>query len=311
MGCSRSLAALVVLFLLSSGLATAQELAEEARALITAINEARAQSGIPALFTNLALSQAAAMHSEEMCRLNYYSADSPTPGLEKVRQRVNLKGANPEHLNQQILALDGRKVNVVDQTYRSLMVSTGKRELLSSSYTDIGIGIAAKGDSVRITVVLGGGSNDFAVVDKGAAVESAPMPVPALTQAIIELVNRERARGGVPPLGEDRQLDEAAQGHSEEMLRLNYFSHISPIEERKRVRNRVNLARSNPYRVAENLYRCTGYKEDLIPGFSIKAWLESPGHRANLLDPRLNRIGVGVARFQGRYYITQVFSGDS
>lgn len=303
--------ATLALYLLLSCPVAAQVLDEEARALIATINEARAEVGMPALFVNLALSQAASMHSEEMCRMNYFSAVSPTKGREKMRQRVNLKGVNPEHLTQHILAIDERAVDVVDTTYSGFMSSAGKRDLLSPTYTDIGVGIHAKGDSIRVTVVLGGGSNAIAVVDQAAPAEAVPVEVPGLRESIIALVNQERSRGGMPPLGQDTKLDEAAQGHSEEMLNLNYFSHISPIEERKKVRNRVNLARANPYRVAENLYRCTGFKEDLIAGFSIKAWLESPGHRANLLDPRLNKIGVGVARFQGRYYITQVFSGDS
>ncbi len=137
---------------------------------------------------------------------------------------------------------------------------------------------------------------------------SAPPPPPpagtgveAYEAEVVAIVNAERAAGGCSVLTVDSRLAAAARAHSTDMATRDYFSHTTPegITFDQRITNAGYLW-SN---AAENIaYGQRG------PAAVMAAWMGSDGHRANILNCRLQQIGVGLAYdARGRPYWTQDF----
>lgn len=148
--------------------------------------------------------------------------------------------------------------------------------------------------------------NDAAV---GNVQDTELTPDSGLASDILRLTNDVRRQHGLAPVGLQPALQNAAIGHSAEMLALNYFSHTSPTPGRTSPVDRVREAGASPMRVSENLFYCEGYPVDALAPVVIDSWLQSPGHRANLLDPQVTHMGLGVVEKNGTVSITQVFGG--
>jgi stress response protein SCP2 len=118
---------------------------------------------------------------------------------------------------------------------------------------------------------------------------------------VVDRTNAERARHGLRPLTVDARLAAAAQAHSADMVRRDFFAHENPNGEQ--VWHRAVAAGYAYRKVAENIAAGQRTAEEVVRG-----WMESPGHRANILDRELTQIGVGRAD-GGAYdvYWTQVF----
>lgn len=117
----------------------------------------------------------------------------------------------------------------------------------------------------------------------------------AVRDLTVEL-NRYRASVGCPALAWDDGAARVAQGHSDDMVVRNFFSHVNP--DGKSPFDRLRDARID-YRVAgENIAK--GY---LTGSTVLDAWLASPSHRANIEDCRFTQHGVGLDRDRW----TQVF----
>lgn len=115
--------------------------------------------------------------------------------------------------------------------------------------------------------------------------------VPEARERILERINALRRANGLPALTRDETLEGVAQAYSERMARDGFFGHVSPDGGTLRQR----LPQDGP------AYRTAGENLGLAPGplaahFGIE---HSPGHRKNLLEPRFNHAGIGIA-FQER-----------
>jgi uncharacterized protein YkwD len=124
---------------------------------------------------------------------------------------------------------------------------------------------------------------------------------------VLRLTNQERANRGLAPLAHHAALAAAAAGHSQEMLDLGYFSHTSPTPGRSGPQDRVRQAGANPGLVAENIFQASGYDVTQVAQLAVDNWLESPGHRRNMLDPSATHLGVGFVSQNGTVAVTQVF----
>jgi uncharacterized protein YkwD len=114
---------------------------------------------------------------------------------------------------------------------------------------------------------------------------------------VVVLTNRERAEAGCRALTVDDRLSAAAQGHSEDMAEQGFFSHTS-LDGRDFV-DRIR-ATGYPSPGAENIARGQTSAREVMAD-----WMDSPGHRRNILDCELTEIGVG---FDDRgYFWTQNF----
>jgi len=129
----------------------------------------------------------------------------------------------------------------------------------------------------------------------------------ALSRDIVCWTNVERMARGLAPVTWSETLARAAWAHSDEMARLGYFDHFSPTSRNRTLMNRVRNAglRARSLLVGENLAK-GNWSHDRARRI-VEAWMESDGHRENLLRPSFRRIGVGVV-WDGRDLIaTQVF----
>jgi len=133
---------------------------------------------------------------------------------------------------------------------------------------------------------------------------SIPTDLAQVERAVVDAVNEVRRGDGLAPLAPQSWLAEVARAHSEDMARRDYLEHESP--EGLRAADRVREA-GQPYRkLGENLYRGRG-QEDPVQA-AVLGWLDSPGHRKNILTARFRETGVGVAvDDQGMIYFTQLF----
>ncbi len=114
-------------------------------------------------------------------------------------------------------------------------------------------------------------------------------------QAIVDATNRERMRAGLTPLRVDVGLNRMASQKVDNMIRYDYFDHVSPQGVDLKM-----LAEQAGYRyilIGENL----AYGNFADPQAIVDAWMDSPGHRANILHTGYTHIGVGLrqARFRG------------
>ncbi|MGW4116471.1 CAP domain-containing protein [Actinosynnema sp. NPDC004786] len=145
--------------------------------------------------------------------------------------------------------------------------------------------------------------------ERAAAPEPAEPPAPATPTrteveraeaAVVELTNAARAEHGCPALAADDRLAAAARAHSADMAAQDYFDHVS-LDGRSFV-DRVKAA-GYPAPGAENIAAGQRTAEAVVKG-----WMDSPGHRANILNCKLKALGVGMAR-GGSYgiYWTQNF----
>jgi uncharacterized protein YkwD len=110
------------------------------------------------------------------------------------------------------------------------------------------------------------------------------------------LINERRTESGRPGVRENSRLRHAAANHSQSMVSGGFFSHDSPngssFVDRIEASGYMRGARS--WLVGENLVWGNG--ELSTPANLVKAWMESPAHRANLLRGRFKEVGVGVKR---------------
>lgn len=122
----------------------------------------------------------------------------------------------------------------------------------------------------------------------------------AFERQMFELTNRERVNNGLQPLQVDYELSRVAREKSRDMAINFYFDHNSPVY-------------GSPFdmmRAYGITYRAAGEniaKGQRTPEEVVQAWMNSPGHRANILNPNFTHIGVGFVE-NGNHW-TQQFIG--
>jgi uncharacterized protein YkwD len=132
-----------------------------------------------------------------------------------------------------------------------------------------------------------------------AASASAPSPGTNVEDEVLALVNAARADAGCAPLIVDPGLAAVAQAHSADMRDRNFFDHVNP--DGLDPFERVKQAGETDSR-AENIAH-----GQPTPAAVTAAWMDSSGHRANILDCELRTVGVGVAEGPGGPWWTQLF----
>ena len=114
--------------------------------------------------------------------------------------------------------------------------------------------------------------------------------------AVLCLINQKRAQNDESPLTLDSQLQQAAEGHGQELVSLDYFAHVSPSGETPVDRIRETGYIPSPsvgYVIGENL--AWGTYELSTPQSIVEAWFASPPHLANILEGQYRETGIGVS----------------
>ncbi|MER7759752.1 sigma-70 family RNA polymerase sigma factor [Streptomyces sp. NPDC097619] len=117
---------------------------------------------------------------------------------------------------------------------------------------------------------------------------------------VISLVNEERARAGCGPLTNNAKLADAAQAHSDDMAARDYFDHTNPD------------GAGPGERITAAGYAWSTYGENIARGQQtaasvMESWMNSSGHRANILNCSFKEIGVGIHSGSGGPWWTQNF----
>jgi uncharacterized YkwD family protein len=121
--------------------------------------------------------------------------------------------------------------------------------------------------------------------------------ISSIEQQVLTLTNQERAKAGLKPLATDAKLMNAAREKSTDMRTNKYFSHTSP-------------TLGSPFdRMKELGITYKAAAENIAMGQQsasevVKAWMESPGHRANIMNGNFTHIGIGYDA-QGHYWTQQ------
>jgi uncharacterized protein YkwD len=109
--------------------------------------------------------------------------------------------------------------------------------------------------------------------------------------ATLCLLNQQRSRHGLRKLRENGRLSLASQRHSNDMARRKYFAHGNFVG---RIKAAHYLSGSGSWSVGENI--AWGSGDLATPAEIVKAWMNSPPHRHNILSSGFAEIGIGVAR---------------
>lgn len=122
----------------------------------------------------------------------------------------------------------------------------------------------------------------------------------SVEEQVIALVNAERAKEGCGPVTGNSLLARAAQGHSDDMAARDFFDHTNPD------------GAGPGERVTATGYGWSTYGENIAMGQRtaeqvMESWMNSPGHRANILNCSFKELGVGLHTGDGGPYWTQVF----
>ncbi len=123
---------------------------------------------------------------------------------------------------------------------------------------------------------------------------------------VFERINAERTQRGLQSLKRHGDLAMLARTHSGNMVRHNFFSH----RDHEGMNPQQRCARYFPRLVAavgENIASHYGASPEEVAGSLMTGWMNSPGHRANILSGKYSHVGVGVVQKDLHFYATQAF----
>jgi uncharacterized protein YkwD len=135
-----------------------------------------------------------------------------------------------------------------------------------------------------------------------------------ITTKVHELINIERTSHGLRPLSWNAKIAQASVNHSADMLTRDYFEHDSPEGHDfswrySQVGFSCSVTKGNMiYGGAENIMYLDGYYGvDRIASETVDGWMNSPGHKSNILTSYFQSEGIGVAVSFNEVYVTQNF----
>ncbi|MDZ7962123.1 MAG: CAP domain-containing protein [Aulosira sp. DedQUE10] len=124
---------------------------------------------------------------------------------------------------------------------------------------------------------------------------------PTFEQQVLQLTNQERVKYGLAALKENAELDYAADKYAELMAEKNYFSHTGP--DGSQPWDRAKKVGFEAQTMGENI--AAGQK---TPQDVVQAWMNSAGHKANILNAKFTQLGVG---FHNNYWVQDFGSNDT
>ncbi|MFD7817196.1 CAP domain-containing protein [Streptomyces sp. NPDC059785] len=250
------------------------------------VNSARAAAGAPPVLLDARLTAAAGAHAAAMAAAGRLAAEGPD-GVS-VHQRVTASGYAYLTVGEHLVS--GPRTPAEFVRY-CLTEERPRRTLCDPVFRHAGLGHAPDPRSGDVF---------------WTALWAAPLTAEGLARTaadVVALTNAERAAAGLPPLTADARLTTAAQAHSADMIARAFYSHTSP--DGREPWHRAAAAGSTHRSVGENI--ACGQRS---PAEVVRGWMDSPGHRANILKPAFTHIGVGFAGGgpAGTYW-TQLFGG--
>lgn len=129
-------------------------------------------------------------------------------------------------------------------------------------------------------------------------------PLGDLERRVFDLVNNERIQAGLPALVWLDRVAAVSRYHSTNMASNNFFSHVDP-QGRRSGKRADQLGVSDWKQIGENIAWISGSDP---AARVVRSWMQSPGHRENIMAANYRESGIGLAiAADGKYYFTQVF----
>ncbi|KMS73900.1 stress protein [Streptomyces viridochromogenes] len=235
------------------------------------VNSARADAGSPPVTLDARLASAAQAHAAAMAAAGQLGVEG-RDGVS-VYQRVTAAGFTYVTVGEHLVSGPRTPAEFVAYCLRT---DQPRRTLHDPAFTHAAVGY-----------VSGGRSGDT----YWTALWTRPLTPGDLSRTateVVELTNRERARAGLRPLAVDTALAAAAQAYSSDMAARAFYSHTSP--EGSQPWDRAAAAGSRMRTIGENI--ACGQRS---PAEVVEGWMNSPGHRANILKRDFTHIGIGFA----------------
>lgn len=116
-------------------------------------------------------------------------------------------------------------------------------------------------------------------------------------------INAVRREHGLAPLQGNADLADVARSHSRRMVEEKFFAHVDP--DGHSMVDRLQAAGIAYRLAAENIFSCTNVPDPVAT--AVTGWMNSPGHRTNILRPEVTETGVGIWQEGDSFYFTQVF----
>lgn len=157
---------------------------------------------------------------------------------------------------------------------------------------------------VTVEPQLGPSPNSSLNGDRSPLVSARPPEAIAeIETQVWQQINQIRQRNGLSQLQNNPQLAAVARDYSRKMATAGFFSHTGP--DGSTPAKRVAAAGIQYDRLGENLFQSTNAPDPVK--LAVTGWMQSPGHRANILQSNYTQTGVGIWRQGKTYYITQLF----
>jgi uncharacterized protein YkwD len=272
-------------------------------------NQERAKQGLPALKANTELNYTADKYAELMAKNNYVSHTGPDGSLPW--DRAKKVGFEAQTMGENIAAGQTTPKEVV----QDWMNSPGHRaNILNRNYTQLGVGFErnywvqnfGSNDTNPATKIPNSSSNPGTQPTPKPDPKPTPTPTPEtdngkFEQKVLELTNIERAKQGLAPLKGNKELNYAADKYAELMSDKNYFSHTGP--DGSSPWDRMKKVGFDAQTMGENIAAGQRTPEEVV-----EAWMNSPGHRANILNRNYTQLGVG---FDDNYWVQNFGSDDT
>ena len=159
------------------------------------------------------------------------------------------------------------------------------------------IGAALALLAIAVAVFAGPSFSDARKVSSdcaGAQSQPEDLTVQEAQDAVLCLLNKRRAAAGLKPLQHNNKLQTASARHNDFMLSRNCFAHQCSGEASMttRIKNTGYLSGAMSWQVGENI--AWGEESLATPAAIVDAWMESPGHRANILNGSYDEIGIAA-----------------
>ncbi|MCC3777745.1 CAP domain-containing protein [Streptomyces sp. UNOB3_S3] len=236
------------------------------------VNAVRRRAGVPPLASDARLVAAARAHAAAMAAQGRLDATGPDGA--SVFQRVTAGGYAYVRIAEHLVSGPRTVDAFLDYCLGEGRAGAG-HPAHDPALTHVGIAhaVAASGDTYW------------------TALWAEPLTDGSLARTVAEvlaLTNAERAAAGLRPLGADARLAAAAQAYSADMAARGFYSHTSP--EGTEPWDRAAAAGAGHRGIGENI--ACGQRS---PAEVVQGWMDSPGHRANILKPGFTHLGVGYA----------------
>src|SRR5215210_1231637 len=252
--------------------------------ILRTINAERQRAGAPPLRLLRPLTEVAQQHAEEIALSGRVRLPRSSEG--EVEQWMRRAGYNAHRWSESAVSSPAG----VDELVRDWRLRNRSiwATVLSPELRDVGIGLARmSGIPLYVFLFAEPEAEHFTQSTRGLG------DLDRVRADMLAQVNAQRRKAGAPPLALNADLQQAAQAHAQDMLARAFFAHKSPSG--TTVRERSRKAGYDWRTIGENIAEGQTSVNEVMT-----TWMNSKGHRENILNPAFRELGVGLVLGKGR-----------